>query len=141
MASFSPSIPSLNDDVSYTLEPINGTNDFRINLFKGQDRPLFHDRHATATKCVRPAKCEKLLNTSCFGTKIPFRYTSTYLTAHNQGNIMDTIRNFEALRNVPKCWAVVQVKHKQKFCSFLLEYSFYNICVSAIFMCRSYAKM
>lgn len=54
------------------------------------------------------------MNTSCFGTKIPFRYTSTYLTKIwlNNGNMMDTIRTFEALRYVPKCWAVVQVKRK-----------------------------
>lgn len=109
LANYSPSISSLNDDLqsdSFTLDAINGTHDFRLNFFKDQFRRPWRTgghREPDTTQCVRPAKCEKLQNATCFGIKIPYRSTSSLLTESEQ------IRIFEALRNIPKCWAVVQV--------------------------------
>lgn len=93
------------------LEPITGTRDFRINSKKDQDdKPWFDGHDLRFIHCVRPATCEKLQNSTCFGSKLPYSYTSLALTeSKTQVESREKLYNFEALRNVPKCWAVIQV--------------------------------
>lgn len=101
----------ITEDDSLVLEPIPGTRDFRINSKKDQDdKPWFDGRDLRFIHCVRPAKCEKLKNSTCFGSKLPYAYTSLDLTdSFTQEESREKLYNYEALRNIPKCWAVIQV--------------------------------
>lgn len=119
-ADFSPTTSTLNDSlpsesVSKVLESINGTQDYRINTRKDQNGKPWHDerKERYIIHCVRPAKCEKIQNTTCFGSKMPYGFTSLALTdSLTQAQSREELHNFEALRNVPKCWAVIQVSTK-----------------------------
>lgn len=99
------------EDDLILLEPINGTRDFRINSKKDQDdKPWFDGRDLRFIHCVRPAKCEKLQNNTCFGSKLPYAFTSLDLTdSRTQAESQEKLYMYEALRNIPKCWAVIQV--------------------------------
>lgn len=116
IAEFSPTISSLNDglqseDESVVLESINA-RDYRINITKNQNGKPWHDERYI-THCVRPAKCERLQNSTCFGSKIPYKFTSLALTdATSQADSRSQLHMFEALRNIPKCWAVIQVSNR-----------------------------
>lgn len=75
------------------------------------DRPWFNGRDLRHIHCVRPAKCEKLKHGFCFGSKLPYMLTSLDLTdSFNQDESRERLYNYEALRNIPKCWAVIQVR-------------------------------
>lgn len=132
----------LSDDFqfgSYVLEPISGTKDFSFNVTR-EEKP-WNDRSNHSSRCVRPAKCEKIQNATCFGAKIPYKFTSTSLTElGSQIDIRDALHNLEALRNVPKCWAVVQVSVTFRFS--LRHFSFRKFpFFPAIFVRCLYAKM
>lgn len=101
----------LSDDEMLVLEPINGTRDFRINSKKdADDKPWFDGRDLRFIHCVRPAKCERIQNNTCFGSKLPYAMTSLALTdSKSQEESREKLYNYEALRNIPKCWAVIQV--------------------------------
>lgn len=140
------------DEVEWNLEPIAGTNDFRVNItIDLSGKPWFDDRKERY-RCVRPAECEKLQNSTCFGSKIQYKYTSVQLSnEESQENSLRKLYQLEAFRNIPECWAVIQVQklaihsfwfhsipvvclnHNPFSCSFV-------ICV-AISVCRVYAKM
>lgn len=113
-AEFSPTISSLNDGLqsehkSVVLEAING-RDYRFNVVNDQNGKPWHDERYI-TYSVRPAECERLQNSTCFGSKIPYKFTSLALTdATSQIESRAQLHMFEALRNVPKCWAVIQVR-------------------------------
>lgn len=102
----------LSEDEQIVLEPINGTRDFRINSKKdADDKPWFDGRDLRFIHCVRPAKCEKVQNNTCFGSKLPYAMTSLALTdSKSQEESREKLYNYEALRNIPKCWAVIQVR-------------------------------
>lgn len=94
------------EDELLELKPINSTGDFRITIKDTTGKPW--DDHIV--RCVRPAKCEKLQNSTCFGGKLPYRMTSSQLSNEvGQERSLEKLNQFEALRNVPKCWAVIQV--------------------------------
>lgn len=103
----------LSEDEQIVLEPINGTRDFRINSKKdADDKPWFDGRDLRFIHCVRPAKCERIQNNTCFGSKLPYAMTSLALTdSKSQEESREKLYNYEALRNIPKCWAVIQVPH------------------------------
>lgn len=116
ITNFSPSGPSLSsmsliEDDSLVLEPINGTHDYRLNNKKDHfDKPWFDSRDFRYIHCVRAAKCEKLRNNTCFGSKLPYAYTSLALTdSYSQEDSQEKLQSYEALRNIPKCWAAIQV--------------------------------
>uniref|UniRef100_A0A0A1WQ87 Protein smoothened n=1 Tax=Zeugodacus cucurbitae TaxID=28588 RepID=A0A0A1WQ87_ZEUCU len=94
------------------LEPINGTINYRINGKKNRDnKPWFDGRGLDMqhTQCVRHGRCEKLVNSTCLGAKIPYTLTSLDLTDYqNQDQMLKHLSSYRALRNVPKCWAVIQ---------------------------------
>lgn len=100
------------EDEVVVLESINGTRDFRINNKKdAYDKPWFDGRDFRFIHCVRPAKCERLQNSTCFGSKLPYTMTSLALTDSNsQEESREKLYNYEALRNIPKCWSVIQVR-------------------------------
>lgn len=120
ITNFSPSGSSLSvglaEDDSLLLEPINGTRDYRINSKKDHyDKPWFDSRDFRFIHCVRTAKCEKLRNNTCFGSKLPYSFTSLALTdSFSQEGSQEKLYNYEALRNIPKCWAVIQVSRELK---------------------------
>lgn len=116
LTNFSPvgaglSVGGISEDDSLLLEPINGTRDYRINSKKDNyDKPWFDSHDFRFIHCVRPAKCEKLQNNTCFGSKLPYASTSLGLTdSFSQEGSQEKLYNYEALRNIPKCWAVIQV--------------------------------
>lgn len=115
VSDFSPAGSSLaagtSEGDSLVLEPINGTRDYRINSKKDHyDRPWFDSRDVRFIHCIRPAKCEKLKNNTCFGSKLLYSSTSLALTdSFSQEESQEKLYNYEALRNIPKCWAVIQV--------------------------------
>ncbi|XP_018796507.1 PREDICTED: protein smoothened [Bactrocera latifrons] len=94
------------------LEPINGTINYRINGKKNRDnKPWFDGRGLDMqhTQCVRHGRCERLVNNTCFGANITYSLTSLDLTDYqNQDQMLKHLSNYRALRNVPKCWAVIQ---------------------------------
>ncbi|XP_055858335.1 protein smoothened isoform X2 [Episyrphus balteatus] len=94
------------------LEAINGTRNYRIyGKNSKDDKPWFDGRvvDMRLIQCVRPGKCEKLQFKTCFGANIPYTQTSLDLTDYdNQQQIMDRLKNYEALKHVPRCWAVIQ---------------------------------
>lgn len=94
------------------LEPINGTRNYRIyGKNSKDDKPWFDGRvvDMRLIQCVRPGRCEKLQFKTCFGANIPYTQTSLDLTDYDsQQQIMDRLKNYEALRHVPRCWAVIQ---------------------------------
>lgn len=112
------------DPVSLDLIP-NSPNNFRLNTNKRGShvtdaaaadhdrhlRPWFNGRTSDQRHiyCVRPARCERLRNPTCFGSRLPYASTSLDLTdSFHQNETRERLHQFEALRNLPKCWAVVQ---------------------------------
>lgn len=121
-------LPVSNDDDQPDIEPIVGSQNYRINgknehleaipahknFFLGKkgkdDKPWFDGRDIRHIHCVRPGRCEKLKNSTCFGSKLPYQHTSLDLTdSLSQDESRERLYNYEALRNIPKCWAVIQV--------------------------------
>ncbi|XP_075153385.1 smoothened, frizzled class receptor [Haematobia irritans] len=103
----------LSSSLQTTLEPINGTSNFRIyGSKKGkEDKHWMDGRGLTMqhVKCVRKGSCEKLNFSTCLGAKLPYEYTSLDLTiSHSQKDIQERLNNSLALKHVPKCWAVIQ---------------------------------
>lgn len=128
-------IEIIDDDQSY-LVPIPGTRDFRINSKKDQDyKPWFDERDPRFIHCVRPSKCEKLKNNTCFGSKLPYSLTSLDLTdSFSQNESREKLYNYEALRNIPKCWAVIQVSPDRKGISLLWAFTLLHF--PAFSLCR-----
>lgn len=109
---FSPTLHDKpEDDLELDLDPINGTTtDFRINITVDLTGKPWYDDRKEHYRCVRPAKCEKLQNSTCFGSKIQYKYTSIQLSdEESQENILKKLVQLEAFRNIPECWAVIQV--------------------------------
>lgn len=94
------------------LEPINGTRNYRIyGKNSKDDKPWFDGRvvDMRLIQCVRPGRCEKLEFTKCFGANIPYSQTSLDLTDYDsQQQIKERLVDYEALKHVPRCWAVIQ---------------------------------
>lgn len=61
-------------------------------------------------KCVRPAKCEPLINATCFGAQLPYSHTTVELAndSSSQFEIQERLELWAGLRQIPRCWAVVQ---------------------------------
>lgn len=61
-------------------------------------------------KCVRPARCEPLINASCFGVPLPYTHTTIELAndSSSQFEIQERLELWAGLRQIPRCWAVVQ---------------------------------
>ncbi|EDS37618.1 smoothened [Culex quinquefasciatus] len=97
-------------DTAPRLEPINGTRNFRMHGKKGKDdKTWFDGREMRYIYCVRPAKCEPIRHKSCLGSPLPYASISLDLTdSFSQEQTHDKLYQYNALRNVPKCWAVIQ---------------------------------
>ena len=57
--------------------------------------------------------CEPLIHgdkTKCFGANLPYTHTSVVFAADsaNQSEVMEKLVLWSGLRNVPKCWEVIQ---------------------------------
>jgi smoothened len=93
------------------LEPINGTQNFRMHGKKGKDgeKKWFDEREMRYIYCVRPSKCEPLRFKTCFGSNLPYTSTSLDLTDdYSQEQTLEKLYSYQALRHIPKCWAVIQ---------------------------------
>lgn len=90
---------------------ILSADDQKFTGKKGKDdKPWFDGRDIRHIHCVRSGRCEKLKNSTCFGSKLPYQFTSLDLTdSLNQDESRERLYNYEALRYIPKCWAVIQV--------------------------------
>lgn len=79
-----------------------------IGVKDKNDKTWYNEREQVEY-CVRPAKCEPLKNTTCLGISVSHSSTSLALTdSVNQKDMHERLNAFQALRNIPKCWAVVQ---------------------------------
>ncbi|XP_001602300.2 protein smoothened isoform X2 [Nasonia vitripennis] len=60
--------------------------------------------------CKKPAKCVKMINTTCLGATLPYDTTSLDLMPKytTQEMIMEKLHILRGLEHIPKCWAVVQ---------------------------------
>ncbi|KYM89276.1 Protein smoothened [Atta colombica] len=60
--------------------------------------------------CRRPAKCVQLSKSTCMGTKLPYTFTTLDLIPEHvtQDIVEERLYLLQALKHVPKCWAVVQ---------------------------------
>lgn len=106
----SKTVTNANASISFTLETINGTGNFRITGKKGkEDKTWFDGREMKQIYCVRPAKCEELTNSTCLGSNLPYSSTSLILAdSDSQRETIEKLNAFQALRHIPKCWAVIQ---------------------------------
>lgn len=99
-------------DHTHQLQPLNLIPIYfqRCADKKGKDEKRWFDgRDLRHIHCVRPGKCERLKNATCFGSRLPYQLTSLDLTdAMHQEETRERLYNYEALRNIPKCWAVIQ---------------------------------
>ncbi|XP_071512212.1 protein smoothened isoform X2 [Panulirus ornatus] len=60
-------------------------------------------------QCHQNAHCEHLEETTCLGVQLPYIHTSLALTdLPNQQTAREHLELWSALRNIPRCWAVVQ---------------------------------
>ncbi|XP_037934792.1 protein smoothened [Teleopsis dalmanni] len=94
------------------LERINGTVNYRIYGKNGKDdKPWVVGRSLDVRhiQCVRRGHCERLTQKTCFNAKIPYEYTSSDLTDYqSQDQVLKHLESYRAIRNVPKCWSVIQ---------------------------------
>ncbi|XP_053643135.2 protein smoothened isoform X2 [Cherax quadricarinatus] len=60
-------------------------------------------------QCHRTAQCEALEESTCLGVQLPYMHTSLALTGlPNQRIAREHLELWSSLRNIPRCWAVVQ---------------------------------
>lgn len=96
------------------LEPINGTNNFRVHGKKAKDDKWIWDGREASRYiyCVREAtsKCEELEYTKqCFGQNIPYPSTTLDLTNYfSQDQSLEKLITYQALKHLPKCWSAIQ---------------------------------
>lgn len=101
------------DDEQLVLEPIAGTHDFLNNITLDiSDKPWDDARkesRITSRSLRATAKCERIQNITCFGTKIAWKFTSIQLSnEESQEQSLRKLTQLEATRYVPRCWAVIQ---------------------------------
>nr|XP_050867262.1 protein smoothened [Vespula vulgaris] len=74
------------------------------------DRYPLGELPTDSENCRRPAKCITLQKNTCMGTKLPYTSTTLDLVSEytTQKIIEEKLYLLQALRHVPKCWAVVQ---------------------------------
>lgn len=92
------------------LEHINGTENYRLHG-KMKDKDWLIERDSRHIYCIRKAatKCENITSEICYGAKLPYTRISLDLTnSYSQEEVREKLYSYEALRHVPKCWAVVQ---------------------------------
>lgn len=77
---------------------------------KGASRHHATPLDAWPEKCARPAKCEPLVNATCFGAPLPYSHTTVELAndSSSQFEIQERLDLWYGLRQIPRCWAVVQ---------------------------------
>ena len=96
-----------------SLELINGTRNFRVQGKKSkEDKWSWDGREGRYIYCVRESqsKCEDLqYKKECFGQTFPYPSISLDLTNYySQDQALEKLFTYQALKHVPKCWAVVQ---------------------------------
>jgi smoothened len=105
--------PNNSEAVRVSLESINGTDNFRVHGKKAKDDKWTWDsrEHGRYIYCVREAKkpCEELESRQCFGQNIPYESTTQDLTNYYSQDVsLEKLISYQALRHIPKCWAVIQ---------------------------------
>lgn len=91
------------------LEPIFGTEFFRLHGRKGKDERNWITDRERHVYCIRRARCEILRKKTCFGSILPYNYTSLDLTDfYSQEQTWERLYMYQAIKHVPKCWAVIQ---------------------------------
>ncbi|XP_059620467.1 protein smoothened [Phlebotomus argentipes] len=92
------------------VESINGTVNFRIHRRRGKDeKTWFEGWEMKHLYCGRQSKCERLKETKCLGARLPYNFTSLDLSdSYSQEYTLDRLQSYQALKYVPKCWAVIQ---------------------------------
>lgn len=120
----------------------NQKKTFNISAKKGkEDKTWFDGRDHKNTYCVRPGKCEPLKkNVTCMGSLLPKGYVSTSIDLTDSYSLEQTLERlnmFQALRHIPKCWAVIQVS----FTNYLKFLILIPLAYTAIHLCCISTKM
>ncbi|KAK7076484.1 hypothetical protein SK128_007506 [Halocaridina rubra] len=85
----------------YSVDPFALASDGSFSATLSDDQSI--------DPCRRTAQCEPLEDTTCLGVQLPYTYTSLALTGFpNQRTAREHLESWTALRNIPRCWAVVQ---------------------------------
>ncbi|XP_076232442.1 smoothened, frizzled class receptor isoform X2 [Calliopsis andreniformis] len=74
------------------------------------DRYPIRELPSDPLNCRRPAKCVEMQRSTCMGTRLPYTTTTLDLIPENmnQDDVEEKLHVLQALRHIPKCWAVVQ---------------------------------
>ncbi|XP_068242026.1 protein smoothened isoform X2 [Palaemon carinicauda] len=71
--------------------------------------PASFNEEKDVDACHTTAQCVALENTTCLGVQLPYTHTSLALTRlANQRIAREYLNSWSSLRNIPRCWAVVQ---------------------------------
>ncbi|KFM68595.1 Smoothened-like protein, partial [Stegodyphus mimosarum] len=70
----------------------------------------FYKDHLDQAVCLQEAPCRPIHNATCFGTILPYSFTSFALAEDSLSHfeVQDNLALWQGLRSVPRCWAVVQ---------------------------------
>lgn len=76
----------------------------------GRHSATLHRNLPQSDTCYRRAKCETLLDNSCFGVELPYSQTSIEFVndSASQLEIQERLNLWQGLQQIPRCWAVVQ---------------------------------
>ncbi|EAA10160.2 AGAP008625-PA [Anopheles gambiae str. PEST] len=107
---FNPTTNLILPESSSRLESINGTRNYRMHGKKGKDdKTWFDGREMRYIYCVRPGKCEPIKHRQCLHSTLPYSSISLDLTdSYSQEEMHTKLHQYNALKSVPKCWAVIQ---------------------------------
>ncbi|XP_076675288.1 smoothened, frizzled class receptor [Andrena cerasifolii] len=74
------------------------------------DRYPIRDIPSDSLNCRRRATCVEMQKSTCMGTRLPYTTTTLDLIPKHmsQDDIEERLHILQALRHIPKCWAVVQ---------------------------------
>ncbi|XP_043253743.1 protein smoothened [Colletes gigas] len=91
---------------SLELSPIHRIKDSNYLL----DRYPMGELPSDSLNCHRPAKCVEMQKSTCMGTRLTYTTTTLDLIPEHvtQDMIEERLHVLQALRHMPKCWAVVQ---------------------------------
>ncbi|KAJ8688141.1 hypothetical protein QAD02_023936 [Eretmocerus hayati] len=80
-----------------------------LNINSQRSKEFSHPLPANVG-CKRQAKCITMTNATCMGTRLPFSSTTLDLVPvpTTEGLIREKLHELQALKHIPKCWAVVQ---------------------------------
>ncbi|XP_045127939.1 LOW QUALITY PROTEIN: smoothened homolog [Portunus trituberculatus] len=92
-----------------TTTPVLEENTRIVSLHSSPDDLHLLNAVNQVDQCHKRAECVPLEETTCLGVTLPYTHTSLALSGlPNQRMAREQLEEWSALRNIPRCWAVVQ---------------------------------